>query len=177
MKVGRVCQRMDDERAGKAMRKTRDGVPSPQEEVEWQKEAARLGFKARIAEAYAALEAILEDEERGKLQSEAEGSDFPYKLGEDWYDSSTEEGAEQNALSVCGERTAEDKAENPIAYSERDVRRFWAPQPRNSRYSRIKRRRGLGDRKEVSHLPRGAGGYGQEGKKEIRFNAFPHTCS
>ena len=33
-KVGRVCKRMDDEQAGKAKRKTRDGAPSSQEEVE-----------------------------------------------------------------------------------------------------------------------------------------------
>ena len=54
---------MDDERAGKSRRKTRDGAPSPQEEGERERAAARLGFVTRIAEAYAALEAMLEFEE------------------------------------------------------------------------------------------------------------------
>ena len=70
-KVSRVCQRMDDERAGRARRKTRDGAPLPQEEVDRQRVVARLDFEARIAEAYAALEAMLEDVERMRLQSEA----------------------------------------------------------------------------------------------------------
>ena len=48
-KVGRVCQRMDDEQAGKARRKTRDGAPSPQEEGERERSAIRLGFETRIA--------------------------------------------------------------------------------------------------------------------------------
>ena len=54
---------MDDERAGKARRKTHDGAPSPQEEDERKRAAARLGFKTRIASAYAALEAMIEAEE------------------------------------------------------------------------------------------------------------------
>ena len=72
-KVGRICQRMDDERAGKKRRKTRDGAPSPQEEGEWERAAARLGFETRIAEAYAALEAMLE----------AEGENLPCEMTED----------------------------------------------------------------------------------------------
>ena len=56
---------------------TRDDAPSPQEEGEQKKAAARLGFETRIAEAYAALEAMLEDKERMRLQSEAEGANLP----------------------------------------------------------------------------------------------------
>jgi hypothetical protein len=50
-KVGRVCQRMDEERAGRARRKTRDGAPSQQEEGARKREAARLSLGARIEEA------------------------------------------------------------------------------------------------------------------------------
>ena len=58
--------------------------------------AARLGFETRIAEAYAALEAMLEDKERMRLQSEAEGANLPYEMAEDRYDGTTGEGGEQN---------------------------------------------------------------------------------
>ena len=118
-KVGRVCQRMDDERAGKARRKTRDGAPSPQEEGERERAAARLGFETRIAEAYAALEAMLE----------AEGESLPCETTEDWYDGTTGEGAGQDTLLTNGKRTAEDKAEDPIASSKSKVWQFQAPQP------------------------------------------------
>ena len=53
---------MDDERARKARRKTRDGTSSLQEEGERERAAARLGFETRIAEAYATLEAMIEAE-------------------------------------------------------------------------------------------------------------------
>ena len=86
----------------------------------------RLSFEARIAEAYAALEAMLEDEERMRLQSEAEGADLPYEMVEDRYDSTTEEGAKQNALPTCRERTTE----NLIADTESEVRRFREPLPK-----------------------------------------------
>ena len=54
---------------------------------------------------------------------------MPYEMAEYWYDGTTEEGAEQNDLLVCGESTAEDKVEDPIADTESEVRRFRAPQP------------------------------------------------
>ena len=50
-------------------------------------------------------------------------------MAEDRYDGTTGEGAEQNALSECGERTVRDKAENPIENTESEVRRFRPPQP------------------------------------------------
>ena len=78
-KVGRVCQRVDDERVGKARRKTRDGSPSLQEEGERERAMAMLGFETRIVEAYAALEAMLE----------AEGENLPCEMTEDWYDGTT----------------------------------------------------------------------------------------
>ena len=84
-KVGRVCQRMDEERAGRARRKTCDGAPLPQEEVERQRAAARLGLEARTTEAYAGLEAMLEDEERMRLQSVAQGASLPYEKVKDRY--------------------------------------------------------------------------------------------
>ena len=62
MKVGRVCQWLDNERAEKAKRKVRDGVPSQREEAERQRELTRVGVGARIAEAYAALKEMLEEE-------------------------------------------------------------------------------------------------------------------
>ena len=120
---------MDDEREGRAKRKTRDGAPSLQEDDEREKAAARLGFETRIAEAYVALEAMLDDEERMRPQSEAEGANLPYEMAEDRYDGTAGEGAEQDALLDNGERTAEDKAEDPIASTESKVRRFWVPQP------------------------------------------------
>ena len=83
---------MDDERAGRARRKTRDGAPSLQEEGEREKAVARLAFETRIAEAYATLEAMLEEEERMRLQSEAEGTNLPCEMAEDWYDGATREG-------------------------------------------------------------------------------------
>ena len=86
---------MDDERAGKARRRTRNSTPSPQEEVEWRNAAARLGFEARIAEAYTALEAMLETEERMGLQFEAEGADLPYEKAKYRYDGTMEEGGNE----------------------------------------------------------------------------------
>ena len=53
---------------------------------------------------------MLEDEERKRLQSEAEEAGLPYEMEKDQYDGAMEEGAEQNALLVCGERTAEDRS-------------------------------------------------------------------
>mgnify|MGYP000013995368 CR=1 FL=1 len=77
----------------------RDGAPSLQEEGERERAAARLGFETRIAEAYAALEAMLE----------AEGESLPCEMTEDWYEGTTEEGAGQDALLTEGERMVEDK--------------------------------------------------------------------
>jgi hypothetical protein len=51
LEVGRVCQRMDDKRACRARRKTRDSAPSQQEEGVWKREGARLSLGARIKEA------------------------------------------------------------------------------------------------------------------------------
>ena len=129
LKVGRVCQRLDDERAEKAKRKGRDGVPSQREEAERQRESARVGVGARIAEAYAALEAMLEEEERRRPQAETEKTDLPHATAEDRYHGTTGEGAEQNALSTCGDRTAKDEAEIQIAEPERWDQRFRACQP------------------------------------------------
>ena len=56
-------------------------APSPQEEGERERAAAGLGFETRIAEAYAALEAMLE----------AEGENVPCEMAEDWYDGTTGE--------------------------------------------------------------------------------------
>ena len=60
---------------------------------------------------------------------EAEGENWPCEMTEDWYDSTTEEGAGQDTLLTKGERTAEDKAEDLIVFNEGKVRRFQAPQP------------------------------------------------
>ena len=54
---------------------------------------------------------------------------MPYEMVEDRYDCATEESAEPNALSTCGDRTDKDKAEIPIAASEIGVWRFRAVQP------------------------------------------------
>ena len=94
-----------------------------------QRESARLGFGAMIAEAYTALKTMLEEEERSRSQANAKDTDLPYEMAEDRYDGTTEGGAEQNTLSTCGNRTAKDKAEIPIADSESRVRRFRARQP------------------------------------------------
>ena len=51
---------------------------------------------------------------------------MPYEIVEDRYDGATEDGAEQNTLSACGNRTTKDKAELPIEDSESWVRQFWA---------------------------------------------------
>ena len=70
---------------------------------------ARLGFVARIAKVYAVLEAMLEEEERTRPQADAEETDLPHQMAEDRYHGTTGEGAEQNALSDCGDRMAKDK--------------------------------------------------------------------
>ena len=62
-------------------------------------------------------------------QADAEETDLPYEMAEDRYDGATEEGAEQNALSTCRDRTTKDKTKIPIADSESGVRRFRAHQP------------------------------------------------
>ena len=80
-------------------------------------------------EAYAALEAMVKDEERTRPQVEAKDTDLPREKAEDRYDSATEEDAGPNSLPTCGERTAMDKAKNPIANSESGVQRFRAPRP------------------------------------------------
>ena len=127
-KVGRVCQWLDEEQVVKARRKTRDGAPSQQEEGARQRESARLGLRARIAEAYVALEAMLEEEERSRPQSGAKKTDFPYEMAEDRYDGTTEGGAGQNTLSTCENRMVEDKAEIAITDSESTNRRSRARQ-------------------------------------------------
>ena len=55
-----------------------------------------LGFRARIAEAYVALEAILKEEERSRPQVDAEESDLPHEMAEDWYDGTTEDTQRKN---------------------------------------------------------------------------------
>ena len=97
-KVRKVCQRLYDERAGKARWKARDGAPSEQEEGKRRREPARIGFKARIAEAYEALEAMLADEERMRPQAPAEEADLPYEIVEVQYDGTTEGGVGPNTL-------------------------------------------------------------------------------
>ena len=89
---------MDDERVGRTRRKTHDGAPSPNEEVERQSTAIRLDFEAKIVEAYAVLEAMLEDEERKRPQAEAEEADLPYEIVEVQYDGTTEGGVGPNTL-------------------------------------------------------------------------------
>ena len=70
---------MDDERVGKARWKARNGMPSPQEEGERQRESARRGFGARIVEVYAILEAMLEAKEITRPQADAEEMDLPHE--------------------------------------------------------------------------------------------------
>ena len=50
-------------------------------------------------------------------------------MAEDRYDGATEEGAEQNTLSACGNRTAKDNAELLITNLESIVRQFRARRP------------------------------------------------
>ena len=50
-------------------------------------------------------------------------------MAEDRYDDTTGEGAEQDALLDNGERTVEDKAEDPITGIKSKVWQFRAPQP------------------------------------------------
>ena len=102
--------------------KTRDDAPSPQEEDKRERAEATLGFETRIAEAYAALEAMLKDGERMRLQSEAEGENLPFEMAEDRYNGTMGEGAEQDALLDNGERTSKDKAETPVAGPSARVR-------------------------------------------------------
>ena len=64
-----------------------------------------------------------------RLQSEAEGANLPYEMAEDRYDGTAGEGAEEDALSDNGERTAKYKTEDPIAGMKRKLRQFRAPQP------------------------------------------------
>ena len=102
-KVERVCQRLSDGQADKARQKARDGAPSPQEEGERKRDSARLDFGAGRVEVYVALKEMLEDEERMRPQADTEETSSPCEMAEDWYDRTTEEGAERNALSVCRE--------------------------------------------------------------------------
>ena len=48
-----------------------------------QRESARLGFGAMIAEAYTALKTMLEEEERSRSQANAKDTDLPYEMAED----------------------------------------------------------------------------------------------
>ena len=99
---------------------------------------------------------MVKEEERSRPRTEAgdtgligvpEETNVAHKGVEERYISTTGYGAEPATLSKCGERTAKDKAEDPIASTESKVQRFRAV------------------------------GYGQEREKEGRFYAFPHTCS
>ena len=90
-----------------------------QEEGERERAAARLGFETRFAEAYAALEAMLE----------VEGENLPCEMVEEWYDGTTGDGAGQDSLLTRGERTTEDKAKEPIASNKSKVWQFRGPQP------------------------------------------------
>ena len=58
---------------------------------------------------------------------EAKGENLPCEMAEDWYYGITEEGAGEDALLTNGERTAEDKAEIPIACNKSKVWQFRAP--------------------------------------------------
>ena len=64
---------------------------------------------------------MLKDDERRRPQVDTEETDLAHEMAGDWYNGATEEGAEQNALSTCGDRTAEDKTDIPIADSESGV--------------------------------------------------------
>ena len=77
---------------------------------------------------------------------------MPYEMAEDWYDGAIEEGAEQNALSTCGDRTAKGKAEIPIEDLESGDQQFRARQTETPDIGE-KPRQGLRDRKEDSHRP------------------------
>ena len=104
-------------------------------------EWARLIFGAWIEEAYAALKMMVQDEEAyAALKQRTDSGDMvligipeetnmAYDAAEEWYIGTTGEGAERATLSKCGERTAKDKAEDPIASTESKVWRFQAPQP------------------------------------------------
>ena len=72
---------------------------------------------------------MLEEEERSRSQADAEEMDLPYEMVEDRYDGATKEGAEQNALSICRDKTAKDKAEILIVDPESGVWRFQPRQP------------------------------------------------
>ena len=105
------------------------GTPSQQEERVRQRESTRLNIRAQVEEAYAALKALVEEEERSRSQANAEETGLPYEMAENRYHDTTGGGAEQETLSTCGNKTAEDKAEIPIVGSESRDRRFWARQP------------------------------------------------
>ena len=102
-----------------------------------------------------------------RLQSEAEGADLPYEMVEDRYDSTTEEGAKQNALPTCRERTTE----NLIADTESEVRRFREPLPKTLDIGESNPGGVWAiERKTVADLK-------QPATMDKRFYAFPHTCS
>ena len=93
------------------------------------KESTKLDIRARVEEAYTALKAMVEEEERSRSQTEAnetelislpEETDVAHVEAKERYHVTTGEGAEQDALSTCEERPAEDKVEIPIVGKEID---------------------------------------------------------
>jgi hypothetical protein len=131
--AGRVCRRMDDERACRSRRKTRDGAPSQPEEG-----AGKRSGEARSRSSHRrSASGPKGDGGEGRTgprteSGKAEGIgvlERAYEEAKGRYDDTTGEGAEQVTLSAREEGTAKDKAGIPIADSEYGIRLFWAQQP------------------------------------------------
>ena len=91
----------------------------------------KLDIRARIEEAYAALKAMVKEEERSRPRTEVreleligltEETDVAHAEVEEQCHGTTGEGAEQDTLSTCQKEPIEDKVEMRIAGTERDQR-------------------------------------------------------
>ena len=79
---------------------------------------AKLDVKALVREPYEVLKAMVEEEERSGTQSDSgdlelvdlpDKADMAHAEAEEWYHGTMGEGVEQDALSTCGERPAEEE--------------------------------------------------------------------
>ena len=86
------------------------------------KELAKLDIRAQVEEAYTALKAMVEEEERSRSPTKAdepelisllEETDWAHAEAEELYHGTTRKGVGQDALSTCEERQVEDKTETP----------------------------------------------------------------
>ena len=113
LEVGQVCRRLDEERSVKGKGKMRRDDASSRQEG-----PAKLDVEALVREAYKALKAMVDEEERSHKQTDygdsklvdfSDKSDMDQAEAKKRNDGTMGEGVEQDALSTCRESPTEEE--------------------------------------------------------------------